>query len=107
MTDGKRSPDNQNSKERCARSALGFCHSLTIGYSFMYLFYYVVVCALFVYHPGAKSCCNYLEARLLGSKVFHDCSGGNSRPSRLSGVGGGIFCRRNPLLCSNSRSIAA
>jgi hypothetical protein len=24
-------------------------------------------------------------------KVFHDCSGGNSRPSRPSGVGGGNF----------------
>jgi hypothetical protein len=28
---------------------------------------------------------------VLASKVFHDCSGGNSRPSRLSGVGGGNF----------------
>src|SRR4029077_9338985 len=26
-------------------------------------------------------------------KVFNDCSGGNSRPSRPSGVGGGTFLR--------------
>ena len=31
-----------------------------------------------------------------GLKVFYDCSGGNSRPSRLSGVGGGNFLGRNP-----------
>src|SRR5206468_1194927 len=30
-----------------------------------------------------------------GLKVFYDCSGGNSRPSRLSGVGGGNFLRSN------------
>ena len=28
---------------------------------------------------------------LTALKVFYDCSGGNSRPSRLSGVGGGNF----------------
>lgn len=28
-------------------------------------------------------------------KVFYDCSGGNSRPSRLSGVGGGNFLQIN------------
>src|SRR5207237_2176821 len=27
-------------------------------------------------------------------EVFHDCSGGNSRPSRPSGVGGGTFLKR-------------
>jgi hypothetical protein len=31
------------------------------------------------------------ETSLKGLKVFYDCSGGNSRPSRLSGVGGGNF----------------
>jgi hypothetical protein len=31
-------------------------------------------------------------------EVFQDCSGGNSRPSRLSGVGGGNFLGRNPNL---------
>jgi hypothetical protein len=31
------------------------------------------------------------ETSLRGLKVFYDCSGGNSRPSRLSGVGGGNF----------------
>jgi hypothetical protein len=31
------------------------------------------------------------ETSLTGWKVFYDCSGGNSRPSRLSGVGGGNF----------------
>ena len=30
-----------------------------------------------------------------GLKVFYDCSGGNSRPSRLSGVGGGNFLGGN------------
>jgi len=34
----------------------------------------------------SKICCLWLEARLLG-----DCSGGNSRPLRPSGVGGGHF----------------
>ena len=41
------------------------------------------------------------ETSLTGLKVFYDCSGGNSRPSRLSGVGGGNFLgpnvRRFPL----------
>jgi hypothetical protein len=32
---------------------------------------------------------------LKGLKVFYDCSGGNSRPSRLSGVGGGNFLGGN------------
>jgi hypothetical protein len=73
-------------------SALGFCNSFAIGYSFVCrLFRHVVVSVLFAYCVDAKSCCNRLEARLLASKVFHDCSGGNSRPSRLSGVGGGIL----------------
>src|SRR5262249_11773188 len=40
-----------------------------------------------------KFCCHQPEARLLASKVFYDCSGGNSRPSRPSGVGGGNFFR--------------
>jgi hypothetical protein len=31
------------------------------------------------------------KTSLRGLKVFYDCSGGNSRPSRLSGVGGGNF----------------
>jgi hypothetical protein len=31
------------------------------------------------------------ETSLTALKVFYDCSGGNSRPSRLSGVGGGNF----------------
>jgi len=31
------------------------------------------------------------ETSFRGFKVFYDCSGGNSRPSRLSGVGGGNF----------------
>src|SRR5262249_40609144 len=31
------------------------------------------------------------ETSLRGLEVFYDCSGGNSRPSRLSGVGGGNF----------------
>jgi hypothetical protein len=31
------------------------------------------------------------ETSFRGLKVFYDCSGGNSRPSRLSGVGGGNF----------------
>jgi hypothetical protein len=31
------------------------------------------------------------ETSLRGLKVFYDCSGGNSRPSCLSGVGGGNF----------------
>ena len=34
--------------------------------------------------PPARSSFSSLE-------VFNDCSGGNSRPSRLSGVGGGTF----------------
>jgi hypothetical protein len=34
---------------------------------------------------------------LTGLKVFYDCSGGNSRPSRLSGVGGGNFLRRQSV----------
>ena len=32
-----------------------------------------------------------VETSFTGLKVFYDCSGGNSRPSRLSGVGGGNF----------------
>ena len=35
------------------------------------------------------------ETSLRGLKVFYDCSGGNSRPSRLSGVGGGNFLAPN------------
>ena len=35
------------------------------------------------------------ETSLTGLKVFYDCSGGNSRPSRLSGVGGGNFLGTN------------
>jgi hypothetical protein len=35
------------------------------------------------------------ETSLTGLKVFYDCSGGNSRPSRLSGVGGGNFLAPN------------
>jgi hypothetical protein len=35
------------------------------------------------------------ETSLRGFKVFYDCSGGNSRPSRLSGVGGGNFLGLN------------
>jgi hypothetical protein len=39
------------------------------------------------------------ETSLTALKVFYDCSGGNSRPSRLSGVGGGNFLgwKRSPL----------
>jgi hypothetical protein len=39
------------------------------------------------------------ETSLTALKVFYDCSGGNSRPSRLSGVGGGNFLgdKRLPL----------
>jgi hypothetical protein len=45
------------------------------------------------------------ETSLKALKVFYDCSGGNSRPSRLSGVGGGNFlgAERSPLSsCSRS-----
>ena len=35
------------------------------------------------------------ETSFRGLKVFYDCSGGNSRPSRLSGVGGGNFLGTN------------
>jgi len=35
------------------------------------------------------------ETSLRALKVFYDCSGGNSRPSRLSGVGGGNFLGPN------------
>jgi len=35
------------------------------------------------------------ETSFRGLKVFYDCSGGNSRPSRLSGVGGGNFLAPN------------
>ena len=35
------------------------------------------------------------ETSFTGLKVFYDCSGGNSRPSRLSGVGGGNFLGTN------------
>ena len=35
------------------------------------------------------------ETSLTALKVFYDCSGGNSRPSRLSGVGGGNFLGTN------------
>jgi hypothetical protein len=35
------------------------------------------------------------ETSLTALKVFYDCSGGNSRPSRLSGVGGGNFLAPN------------
>jgi len=35
------------------------------------------------------------ETSFTGFKVFYDCSGGNSRPSRLSGVGGGNFLGTN------------
>jgi hypothetical protein len=38
---------------------------------------------------------------LRGLKVFYDCSGGNSRPSRLSGVGGGNFLGVKRLLLSS------
>ncbi len=46
----------------------------------------------------AKSCCQPPQLRLVDSKAFYDCSGGNSRPSRLSGVGGGNFLRQNICL---------
>jgi hypothetical protein len=36
-----------------------------------------------------------VETSLRGLEVFYDCSGGNSRPSRLSGVGGGNFLGLN------------
>jgi hypothetical protein len=35
------------------------------------------------------------KTSLKALKVFYDCSGGNSRPSRLSGVGGGNFLGTN------------
>jgi hypothetical protein len=38
---------------------------------------------------------------LTALKVFYDCSGGNSRPSRLSGVGGGNFLGYKRLLLSS------
>src|SRR5215208_7493519 len=40
-----------------------------------------------------------VETSLTALKVFYDCSGGNSRPSRLSGVGGGNFLghKRSPF----------
>src|SRR6516225_3724846 len=45
------------------------------------------------------------ETSLRGLKVFYDCSGGNSRPSRLSGVGGGNFLRpKRSRLSSCSQS---
>lgn len=50
------------------------------------------------------------ETSFRGLKVFYDCSGGNSRPSRLSGVGGGNFLgdKRLPLSsCSCSCSVAS
>jgi hypothetical protein len=48
------------------------------------------------------------ETSLTALKVFYDCSGGNSRPSRLSGVGGGNFLGGNvrrfllAVICSSS-----
>ena len=46
-----------------------------------------------------KNLCRILlpvdETSLTALKVFYDCSGGNSRPSRLSGVGGGNFLGAN------------
>jgi hypothetical protein len=36
-----------------------------------------------------------VETSLRALEVFYDCSGGNSRPSRLSGVGGGNFLAPN------------
>ena len=46
-----------------------------------------------------KNMCKILlpvdETSLKALKVFYDCSGGNSRPSRLSGVGGGNFLGAN------------
>jgi hypothetical protein len=41
------------------------------------------------------------ETSLRALKVFYDCSGGNSRPSRLSGVGGGNFLEDKRLLLSS------
>src|SRR6058998_977875 len=42
-----------------------------------------------------KTSCKFLlppaPSSFSSVKVFYDCSGGNSRPSRLSGVGGGTF----------------
>src|SRR4030095_7765192 len=49
----------------------------------------------------AKFCLPPARSSFSSIEVFRDCSGGNSRPSRLSGVGGGTFlmrkneCRRN------------
>src|SRR5438067_6634553 len=39
-------------------------------------------------------------------KVFEDCSGGNSRPSRPSGVGGGTFLLTNVCLFPLARDHA-
>jgi hypothetical protein len=41
---------------------------------------------------------------LTGLEVFYDCSGGNSRPSRLSDVGGGNFLRMQSVFFSFSCS---
>ena len=48
------------------------------------------------------------ETSLRGLKVFYDCSGGNSRPSRLSGVGGGNFLGQNVgvFLVARARALA-
>src|SRR3954469_1191789 len=40
-------------------------------------------------------CCQRLEARFSSVEVFEECSGGNSRPLRPSGVGGGHFLIKN------------
>src|SRR6516225_1363319 len=46
------------------------------------------------------------ETSLRGLKVFYDCSGGNSRPSRLSGVGGGNFLALNVRCFLLARDLA-
>src|SRR3954464_577743 len=45
-----------------------------------------------------KICCQRLEARFSSVEVFEECSGGNSRPLRPSGVGGGHFLIKNQHL---------
>src|SRR5437764_1736103 len=51
-------------------------------------------------HPACKILLRSTVTSFRSVEVFHDCSGGNSRPSRPSGVGGGIFAIF--LICHSS-----
>ena len=74
-------------RARATRARMGFCTAGGLrrpGVAIDFLEFIALA-------PAAVKAGENFQIKFITVKVFHDCSGGNSRPSRPSGVGGGNF----------------